>query len=399
MGDARDAVLGGILIGGLAVSNQALPALDRLPVDPTIVFLGLTSLVALHAWLSRNLIVGRPHALLLLLFVAFLPGIFESGGTSYSASKLPAMVIGFVGAFCAIELLRGDRARRAFVGCLAVIGIGVAVTLFVAGTVDPLSGRATIAGASPLGVGFMCALATLILGLAAFQVKAPVKRAALVILALGCAFQSSTTGSRGPLLAALLALALVFAFGRGRSRFRGLALVAVAGYASYSLVVGARGTATARLGELQSEERITLWQRCLEAIPERPWAGTGWGDMVETVALPQSFYVAAGARQYAHNIFIEAALEGGFVALIGLVCILVIAVARLRAASGFSTTDLALFAISLFAIANAMVSSDLGGTRLLWVLIGVGLATVLPSGVPPVATSTRDPAQPRSSKV
>ncbi len=121
--------------------------------------------------------------------------------------------------------------------------------------------------------------------------------------------------------------------------------------------------------------------------------------MVETVTLPQSFYVAAGARQYAHNIFIEAALEGGFVALIGLVCILVIAVARLRAASGISTTDLALFAISLFAIANAMVSSDLGGTRLLWVLIGVGLATALPPTRPPAASSAPDPAQSRASKV
>lgn len=66
------------------------------------------------------------------------------------------------------------------------------------------------------------------------------------------------------------------------------------------------------LSDTSSIERLSLWEKALESIAERPWGGAGLGGYVATV-LPTADY---RLPYYVHNLFLDIAVELGLVGLL-----------------------------------------------------------------------------------
>ena len=141
----------------------------------------------------------------------------------------------------------------------------------------------------------------------------------LVLAALGLIVATLLTGSRGGLLSLGTGLITVLCLGLLKSRAGVRAIASVAGLAALIalglLRLGGEVTLE-RLGQIDQEvttareNRLTLWQNCLELIRERPLAGHGYGTF------EQLFLLTRDARfervwHTAHNTYLEHAVELG----------------------------------------------------------------------------------------
>jgi O-antigen ligase len=158
----------------------------------------------------------------------------------------------------------------------------------------------------------------------------------------------------------------------------GIALIL---FSTVAVVVG-KGT---RLLSIASTGRFDRWTQAVDVAWHHP-LGVGLGNLYRHVEVTGSA-VNQGIRQYPHNILLEAAAEGGWIALVALLYVLFVSGRLLwrDASDGVGRAAIALFA---FAISNAMLSSDLVGNRLVWVSIGMALALALRNATVPPARST-----------
>ena len=126
-----------------------------------------------------------------------------------------------------------------------------------------------------------------------------------------------------------------------------------------------------------AEGRLPLWRAAVRAIREGGPGGTGWGGFVtvlgESEAVPTS-----GDRQYAHNVVLEAFVEGGWPAGAAVLTVVVASLVRLlrrarRSAEGGGVDGVAvvLLGVAVSAVLNASVSGDLSGNRLAWVALAL----------------------------
>jgi len=111
----------------------------------------------------------------------------------------------------------------------------------------------------------------------------------------------------------------------------------------------------------------------LETALDRP-LGLGWGDFGSVVP-PGILTVNPGYEDviYPHNLPLEVVVEGGLVALLGLL-LLAVAVTRAAVARATEPTVATSIALLVFAVVNAMFSSDLNGNAMVWVLAAAVLA-------------------------
>lgn len=341
---------------------------------------GAGVVVAFWIWSRHGFMVSLRSLLgAYAVLICLLPGVLRASGP-YSELKVTGIALGVLVALIASQTLRTSEMRVGFLVTLTGAGLFMAAGLALWGTADgQFSTRLTIPGMSPLAVGFMCALAAVLLvqaGLTLFR-RYPARAAACMFAAVACAWQSAQTGSRGPLFAALLAAAVSLLIARHASQrrlFRAAALATI-GFSIYQLLLGGMSTigASDRLTSTDSSGRAKLWSDSLAAAWEKPFFGYGWGDTAEAVPLPAQFIEAAGDRQYAHNLFIEVSLEGGLFALAGMTFLLLYTLRRLRSESDTLVGQMML-SVFVFALGSAMVSGDLAGNRVFWVMIGAALA-------------------------
>ncbi|QQE75511.1 O-antigen ligase family protein [Brevibacillus composti] len=185
------------------------------------------------------------------------------------------------------------------------------------------------------------------------------------------------SGSRGPLLS-LLAVAVLagplFYMKKAKqmmSFYLGLLVLGTVMAFSLSWLPP---EATARIhsfleGDLGESElsRLKAYQRSWETIGAHP-LGIGWGGFAREINL-----WPGEARQYPHNIWLEIALEGGWLAAIGFFALVAACFVRLwRRLHSFEAR--ALFALFLYVNLNAMVSGDINDNKLLFALGGMALA-------------------------
>lgn len=353
----------GILLAVLATANLYVPDLGGgLLADPTTVVLGLTLVLAGRAWVLDRFRVGRPHAVIALVALTFVPGLVTAADHDYGQTKVLGLLATFAITGAAMQLLPPRHVRQVFVGALGVSGAVVAFGLLLFGETATYYGRASLFELNPISLARMAALGALVAALAAVRLRGRWRLVALAVAAV-CSYAVYTTGSSGPVAAAVAAGAVLLARGRVHPsrRMVGASLVAlvVAGVAVWAS--GFRFDGSGR-GQIWAD---SLW------LALRTPGGIGFGDLNGKIPLPY-WAEATGDTQYAHNMLIEAMLEGGWIALVGLLVALGVSLRWLL--RDRSWTGRAMLAVWVFAVVNASLSSDLVGNRLMWVMIGAGLA-------------------------
>ncbi|WP_420174341.1 O-antigen ligase family protein [Luteococcus sp. OSA5] len=315
---------------------------------------------------------------LLIFLGSLLPGLaLSSFAHPYSMQKsiqlftfIPLLMAG------GMLLLGNARRQRAFINTIVVLGVAIAIGIEVGGTVAAEgSERVGLEDGNTIALARMCALAVVCL-----LVSSPLKRPTLPALGAAalCLHASFMTGSRGPLVAALMGItiAVVFAAPVGshqntnkwerRLITRVLPLAAMLTLA-WQFVQNSR--LVTAFGGASDEVRVQLLLESLRLTAQAPW-GLGWGDFVlhMNIGLRNDLQ---GWAQYPHNILAESLMEGGVIAFVVLTVISWYALQGLWTLAREShPTMLALF-ITIYG--SALTSSDLTSNRVLWTLIGLGL--------------------------
>lgn len=372
---------------------------NLLPVDLTLASAVIAAAVTLGVWMASRWRTKLSWLPLAFGFGTFVPALaLTSFDHPYSIEKAQALfTLSLLAAAAPMVVLTTEYRRRALLILLVGLGAVTSLALTVAGTANPHTGRVGVEDGSPVGLARVACLVIAILGVAAFEWKGKRRLAGLgmVVLAAG---STVTTGSRGPLAFAILAPLLVLLLtNRGvirpadfrhaardpriRTRVVVVGGVVVLAVAAFIRFAPARAIAhLLSLGGESSSLRMLLLTESTATATQHP-LGVGWGDIAEYLSIAARKYTI-GDNVYPHNVLVEAAAEGGVIALAGLVYLLVISWRRLHACAT-TLTGRALLSVWIFAVASAMISSDLIGNRLMWMMIGVGLA------YPPLRRSQR----------
>lgn len=200
------------------------------------------------------------------------------------------------------------------------------------------------------------------------------------------------TGSRGPLVAAVVSVILLSLIAAGRpTRWYGVIVRTILLGISLALLslpfwldgMGDLTPSVARLfdrfdtlGGNQSDlGRIDRYGAAIEAFQQSRGLGIGTGGFVH-------FYRGEGAmdglRDYPHNVVLEAAAELGIVGLalvVGAMIVGLVGMIRL-VRSGSNGQSLALSVLSLYGVVNAMFSYDLAGNSDTWLFLLLPLLAI-----------------------
>jgi len=343
---------------------------ELVPLDLTLLSFGITAILVLIS-ATHSPRFSKHAVVLLALLACLLPGaIISSGSHPYAVQKsislftlVPLLIL------AGIQLIDTPQRRQAFIHVLGLIGLMVALALEAGGTATVASpDRIGLQDGNVIGLARVCSLSAICLALAKVR---GVGRLATVAGAGICLHAASTTGSRGPILSAVLALIIVlFLKGRSRRATRAERIIPLALTAIVVWQVGPGSRLLTAYGSESDLVRMDLVGESFKIFAANP-LGVGWGDFV--LHMPLGLRLdGQGWNQYPHNVAAEAAVEGGVFAIIGLGAIVMVATHRLwRLQTSEAAASLALL---IAAAAAALTSSDLTGNRTMWIFIGIGLA-------------------------
>jgi O-antigen ligase len=220
---------------------------------------------------------------------------------------------------------------------------------------------------------------------------------AMLLLCLAAMFM---TGSRGAVLASLLALIVAFIafFRRDLPRRAGIA-TALAGGGAVALILlqamGAGVNARFDTQGLADEGRIETYKATLRMIADHPWFGTGQGTFALAFPAYRSANVSVwGVWDMAHNTLLEIAADMGVpIAALVVVAWIVIFVMLVRGAfirrRGL-LVPVAALAVATLAVSHSLIDFSLqipGYAIVALSLIGAGLAQSFGGGRSPNGTS------------
>lgn len=328
-----------------------------------------------------------PRILVILgLWWCFLFPAFMIAPTPYGMQKvLTLFTFTLITAASPFFILRTEQQRRLFLITLVVLSAVVGVMSYQAGALESLTGSA-FSDISPISISRLMGTGVVVLLVLAFAKGTKVIwRFAMFAAASGLLLMIFASGRRGPVLAvvvgvvAALALAPVFRKYRVRALVAGVLALGAAGW--YSIQDGSAGSERV-LSFLNGDEdastvaRGQIWDGAFSIIGAHP-QGIGWGSFPQFADVSQM--TNGDRRMYAHNLFLEGYVEGGWI--IGSLLLLFVIVAIRRMQKHATTPALATFlGLLAFALTNAMVSGDINDQKLMWVVLG--LAFVLGNNGP-----------------
>ncbi len=356
---------------------KANPLLASLAVDLTLLAAGVLAVTMLGAWLGQRLRLPAAVVPVVMLGAAFLPAAVWAADNNYASAKLTeGFPLMFLAAAAPAFLITTSERLSAWLTLIVLVALIVVTVGALAGPAQQtgtfaLAGANTISTAQATGAGLVVVLVLLTTGSG--------HRLPLLLIAAVLAVPLISTGSRGPTASAAITVVIVaLSAPVGREHrvrtalLSGLALLAGAYLLGRSQSAGAERIRDVIYGDdvLQQRSitaRVRLWDIAVEITPGVP-EGLGWGNFFE--AIGNVSFADAGYRQYAHNVILEAFVEGGWLAGVAVLMLLVLGLARLRRAA----TDrfvAAIYGLAIFATGNAMVSGDIPDNRLLWVSIAI----------------------------
>ncbi|MCY1657975.1 O-antigen ligase family protein [Dietzia sp. SL131] len=351
-------------IAGIPVVSAAVP------IGPIAVGAVITAVAVVVRLFQRP--DTRAILPLAVLGLAFLPGVILAPiGIGYADDKVAQLLsivpLTIIGAALCIQDRRALRVVQ--LGTVAV-GVLVGVVSFVYADAALVgSGRYAAEGSNTIAAGRAAAggfVVAVLMGLTAkrWLYAGP----AAVFLAVAAV----VSGSRGPILAAGIALAVALVVSRLKfpaiATF-GLVALGLVGY-RFALANEVIPERLLSFDDGSAQARSSLLDATID-IAASNVGGIGWGGLaLEYTGFPG---LSANNFRYPHNIYIEAAAEGGLVAFLALVGVLLLAVRMSVRASGdwLETSALALL---IFFSVNAFVSGDLISNRGFWLYLGVCLA-------------------------
>lgn len=377
-----------------------------LPVDVTFLLALLLTLRCGARWLLEGLTRARPPLWIVLVFallsLALLASLGWTSAPEYGSEKaIRFATLTTLAGLAPFFILRTRSDLVGFAIALTVIAGLTAVLTLATGIRESTErfglGEAnkTIEAARILGAGVLA----LLFGFATVNLH----RLWRVAAALGLVVIAFAIGSRGPLVALLLAV--IVGFGIQMLATRRQAFVLAASVVALGMValplVPLPEASVSRFTRLtqnprvvfQSDRRAPLYEAALELIQAHPVRGVGAGGF--SAVTPG---IGQPEQRYPHNLFLEIAAELGImVALFTLIAVLV--VARRVLLEAFQGDPALVFSGSflVFNFLSAQFSSDLNGNRSFWAALGIAAAvgwqtqraSSVEVGKPPQPTGSR----------
>lgn len=333
---------------------------------PTI---GNTNLVLIAAILSAPVIAYEvlrwlPRAHKILFFVVPLFGVAAvcalliAPATPYGHTKLLMFLTLTLASAMAACLLR-DRQSVITFALTWVVAATVLAVFALAGFTG--TGRANVFEANPIWLARAIAIAAVAVTWFWWQhVGKPLLMFLLLVLLIGGLF---ATGSRGPLLGAIIGVT-VLALGARRLRFRRVATVVVivagAAIALQSLPLFNDSRLADVLTNNTDGSRQIIWSDTLRVIEAHPF-GVGLGNWSVYAEAPQQFL-------WPHNIFLEVASELGLIVAVLFIAAVIYVFVRLIRASATNPTALLVLAFLACTTFDVNVSGDLNARTFFFLL-------------------------------
>lgn len=372
---------GAVLLAGLMFvgSVKATPALAWLPVDPTAIIAAIVAVLCVVQVL-RRMYVPRGTLVSLLFMLTLVPGVLPADWSPIAQDKITRLfTITLVSLVGPTILLGARRAQRVFVLTTAWIALGLTALSMLSSPDPTLGGRLSL-GDDTIGLARVAGT-YVVIGSCIYLYGLRRRVLALVGAAI-CTLAVVGSGSRGPAIATVIAL--VFSVGvlgtsRRADRIRRSALILACVVIAIPLVVSlSPGSAVQRFVQAVSTDpghsvllRQYMYDHSLAFTMTNP-IGVGWGNISTVIGQVDE---GTGGVQYSHNVLLEAAVEGGWLALIGLVALI-----GFSARAAFTRRQQfepgVLSALLVFWVVAASFSGDLNSNRSLFVIAGACLALI-----------------------
>jgi O-antigen ligase/polysaccharide polymerase Wzy-like membrane protein len=356
---------------GLGYSGyfKGSPLLSWLPIDFTV-----TSAVIVAIGIGIQVVSGNRHdgaalAKMVMAFAVLVPA------AALSVDPLKTTTLFTITLACGLApcfLVIGSRARVWWaIGTVAAALIACVATLaFPDAGAQEVYGRLALEGSNTILTGRVIGAGTVVtatLALTKTRWRVPLITASVFGGAMIVA-----VGSRGPLTGVAIAIAAVLIFARllvgRRSVAVGISIVGVvvAAWLVARSPTGGAARIAAFLNGNADEGRIGLADEASAAIAHNP-LGLGWGGFAHLGLTSGAFKLS-----YPHNMVIEIAVEGGWLACLAFI---VLAALSMRGFVQGSTSPIgvALFGLGAYWFIVAQTSSDINGNRVTWIALSIGL--------------------------
>lgn len=364
----RDAVsTGSLFLLLFAGYVKGSPVLAWVPVDLTALGAVLVGLFCVTGWLRDDGRLPTGFGWVVALVVTFLIPLWHASDTTYGREKVDLLAITLL---CLVGPMFVVHTRERLLWLLRWLAFGgVAVTALAQyGPQASIYDRLATAGGGTIGFGRATGVALVAVVALALAGKLP-KLPALALAGL-LAYSLVGSGSRGPLIAAGVAILFTVALRRSDHRLRNTLLVGS---------LGAIGIwwAFERASSFTQDRILLLFadyqgasidarSRLYRIAAEKAWEhmfGLGWGGL-ETFVYPLT---------YPHNIVLEVFAEGGWLAGGVLTLALIAGFVRAHRLSSESMAS-AVIGLLVFYVVNAMVSGDINDNRAMFAALGLALA-------------------------
>ncbi|MBD8140023.1 O-antigen ligase family protein [Frigoribacterium sp. CFBP 13605] len=360
-----------LLLAGLG--NLVLPVVvqDLLPTDYLLLTLALCGLVILYQF---RLVLARagmwwPAA---AFSVACIPGFLVGPPTAYGLTKAQAILVILILFVACAAVRHPPTFIRNFTVAAIIVGAFFSVAAQIFGTQD-VGGRLVFLGLNPIGIGRVAGfvlVVTLTLVIVRI-VRSPLLILGAVVTATVTAVGVVATGSRGPLVAAAVALAgLVFFLARTkRLAPRTTILIVLSGLTAVAAIVFSDSAGLTRLTTASDSGRSDLYTETLHLAFANPM-GIGWGRLGQFIV---DFRAIDEESLYAHNVFLEILVEGGVFALVAVTALFAACFVQAWRAAKVDSWFSVIFVVLVYTVASAQFSSDIVGNRLMWLYMGFSL--------------------------
>lgn len=349
-----------------ATGNLFLPSTS---ISISALAIYTVGVLAFFAWLTARLRLELSDLLIIGTLVAFIPAFSLMSDLEYSQDKVLQTVFTLGISWACTRLLTSTARLDAFIKFIVAGGAFTAAMLLVLGETHTFPGRTSYMTLNPIPLGRMVSYAALVLLVVGLASRGLYR---LLWLATGAGLLATAalTGSRGPLLAAVLAILFITICRRGTMLARiGATTLVVITLVATLFIARSESSGVERLSLSNFTGRAELWGVSLESFAINP-LGIGLGNLRE--AFPAGSMSTPNV--YSHNFFLEAAVEGGVILLLWLLFLL--ATATKKALGADDTTQSQILAALFFAaLINAQFSSDFIGNRFLWVMTLLIIAT------------------------
>lgn len=375
--DAAVGIVFGLLAGSNLVQGAWIAEYPWLNLTTAAFVLALPiTLVGLR---KRTTVTGALCILLLMLALAL--GFLAPALTVNAGQKRLSVAIGVAFVFIA-SYLSLDTPRRVkwFFITLVCLAIPVVVGQIIAA--DPVAlatGRRTPLGLNAIGAGRAIGSALVLVVTMIVVPWSRSRRLPLILIAVVLGISLYLDGSRGPIVGVLAAVILVVFLHPTLRQVHKLAMFAILGVLT-ALSYRRSVSTNSRLADLTTSGRNELYSQAVQIATDHP-LGIGWGNFGKFA--PAGLLGAdQGDNVYAHNVILEFWIEAGVLGAIAfiVVAILILATSLNRAKTSALTLALAALVVNL--LTGAMLSSDVVGNRMMWVVFGAILATAVTTSTP-----------------